>query len=268
MIFKVKQIGAIDAPPKSIEYHNMAFLVNENTLFSINYFLPRPNGALLLNNLRLADNSFLKHMLASMLTYESQKEDSTIFPQAGLLKCRRLITLVHKAPHLSLLPKFCLVKTSEDPLLVDNLLQVFLGILQKVSFPEMRLLYIESFNAADEMESAESSMSGIKAVNAIVKAAKAEESTLFIIFLGGMKTLQLTKSHVAFLKYCNEAFKEVRRLLFIVPAYFDKEKGNLRSFSASEIEANYQESIEVLLNINTKVMSKKLSDLEYLGKCV
>ena len=258
----MKSVNSNDKAPKVVEFHNSVIPVDEDTRFSINYFPPRPHYRTLLNNISLPNNGLFRMMLETILLGENNKTQSNIFPQGGLDKCRRLITLVDKGEKINIIPKVCLLMTSEDPSIMDNLLQIYLKTLQKVDFPHVRLLYMEAFEIDSRKET---NNSNIKAIRALVKAAKLEGESLVIIFFGGMNSLQLNKKDLDFINYCSEGFQDLKRVLLMIPVYIDKDKGS-RKFHANQFQFNYHESIEISVNVNTKMLTKRLKNIEFMNQ--
>jgi len=261
LIWKVQGINNNNKAPKAIEYNNFAIPVDEDTRFSINFFNIRPNYAGLLNNLLVPNNKIFIQQLELMFTKESEGNQSTLFSKAGPTKLKRLISLASKGLKLSLLPQVCILQAYEDSNIIDNLLQIYLKDLQQNIFTDARLLYMEAF---DPDATNANSEANVKAVKAMVRAAKVEEDTLMLVFFSGMKVLQASKKHNSFIKFIGEEFGKLKKALLLVPMYIDKE-ANREGFAANEEQVNHHESVEILFDINLKVLKKKLKNFEYMS---
>ena len=197
-----------------------------------------------------------------MLSQESEKEQSTLFSKAGPAKLKRLISLSSKGPKLSLLPQVCILQAYEDSNVIDNLLQIYLKDLQKNAFKDARLLYMEAF---DPDGTSANCVANVKAVRAMVRAATLEEDNLMLVFFSGMKVLQATKKHNAFIRFITEEFKRLKKALLLVPMYTDKEAQERSGFGGDKLQINHHESIEILFDINIKVLKKKIKDFEFMN---
>lgn len=196
-----------------------------------------------------------------MFSQESERDQSTLFSKAGPTKLKRLISLASKGPKISLLPQVCILQAYEDSNVIDNLLQIYLKDLQKNIFTDARLLYMEAF---DPDASSGNSEVNVKAVKAMVRAASVEEDTLMLVFFSGMKVLQASKKHHSFIRFISEEFKRLKKALLLVPMYIDKE-AERSGFAANEEQINHHESVEILFDINLKILKRKLKNFEYMS---
>ncbi len=232
-----------------IEYKNLV-IKSDSFRFIINYFLPRPNYALLSNSLNLSDCKFHRGILKDLISLEAMRKESDIFKNQVFAKIKRLIRILSSPLTLGIIPRILLLETVEEGKLVDSFLQIFLDQLHKNELEGSRFVCVDAFDP----NHSENSINKL-AISKMMEVGKMNAKSLFIVYIAKMKDLELKKKQSEFISYIIEEFSKFDNAVIIMPMFTSQAQQK----SKKSKSLTYNEKIlEISFSIDLKKLQKRI----------